>query len=80
MDSARLELAQIVLECNQLATLYKSINTMITGSYIIEFWMMEHLDQFLRKHNIYDKQKKPHRKMIVPPQGAPCTMYSSTHP
>lgn len=64
MDGSGLKLMQIIQECSMLKMLYKSIDTTITGGYRIKFWTMDHLDTFLRKHHIYDNNKKPHCKMI----------------
>jgi hypothetical protein len=64
MDGSGLELMQIIQECNVLKMLYKNVDTTITGGYIIEFWTMDHLNTFLKKCYIYDKNKKLHWKMI----------------
>ncbi|ELR16209.1 uncharacterized protein ACA1_179000 [Acanthamoeba castellanii str. Neff] len=63
-NQVQVELVKIIQECSMLKMLYKSIDTTITGGYRIKFWTMDHLDTFLRKHHIYDNNKKPHCKMI----------------
>jgi hypothetical protein len=64
IDGTGLELTHIVQDCSRLQAPYKSINTTVMGSYIMEFWMMEHLDTYLLKWYVYDLKKNPHHKMI----------------
>jgi hypothetical protein len=59
MDSNGLELVQIIQECSLLKMLYKSVDTTITGGFIIKF-----CNTFLNKRYIYNKYRKLHQKMI----------------
>ncbi|ELR23965.1 uncharacterized protein ACA1_143050 [Acanthamoeba castellanii str. Neff] len=63
-DQVWAELVKIIQECGVLKTPYKNVDTTIMGGYIIKFWTMDHLDTFLKKHYIYNKNKRPHQKMI----------------
>jgi hypothetical protein len=40
-------MADVLKDCMDIGVIYKSVRTTITGGFIVEFWNLDHLDDWL---------------------------------